>query len=744
MKRFIPLFLLVFCPFLAAEQILTVGIFAFRPKPVMAQKYDMLGAYLSQANPGYTFRIDYLDQHEMETALAAKRLDFLFTNPSHFVRLRHDNHLSGAMATLQTLENGLISDSLGGVILASKEGPIKELQDLRGKRIAIPGPKYLGGYQAQAYELQQAGIHLPNDATLIEAGAHDKAFETLLAGKADAAFVRSGMIEALIHEGRWQEDRLQVINRQNLPYFPFVSSTRLYPEWAFAALPSVPEDVVKRVNLALLTIKPDMPVARTAGIYGFTIPADYQAVDQLARALRLPPYERVDFQLSDVWTRYQWPITLLLIALFTIGLLFIRLANARSALARHRQHLESLVEERTTALSIAKESAEAANRAKSTFLANMSHELRTPLNAIIGMTAMALRRAEDRQQQEQLVKVEQASKHLLAVISDILDISKIEAERLSLEQTNFHLTEVYTNLRGLIELRASEKGLHLNFEMPAGLAEQALIGDPLRLAQVLLNLSSNAIKFTQQGGITLRVQPIDDHADRMQLCFAVIDTGIGISADVLGRLFKAFEQADNSMTRQYGGTGLGLAISQRLVRLMGGEISVESQPGKGSTFSFTITLPKGNSTPASTSTAEMHAAEQQLQRHHAGARILLVEDEPINREITLCLLEDTGLAVDIAEDGQQALNLARQKRYELILMDMQMPNMNGLEATQAIRDNSLNRNTPILAMTANVFDEDRKACLAAGMDDFLSKPVSPERLFSSLLHWLSKAAEKAA
>jgi signal transduction histidine kinase/ActR/RegA family two-component response regulator len=738
MKRFIPYLLLTLSPvLLAAEQTLTLGVFAFRPKAVMAEKYDALGSYLSQVTSGHTFRMEYLDQHEIEAALAAKRLDFLFTNPSHFVRLRHSNHLSGAMATLQTLENGAVTDALGGVILAAQNGPIKKLTDLKGKRIAIPGPKYLGGYQTQAYELLQVGIRLPDDAETIEAGSHDKAFEMLRTGKVDAAFVRSGMVEALAREGRWPADQLQVINPQEFPNFPFATSTRLYPEWAFAALPSVPEKVVKQVNLALLTITPNMPAARAAGIYGFTIPADYQSVDQLARTLRLPPYEKADFLWSDVWTRYQWAITLLLAALLIICVLFIRLSRTRAALARHHQHLESLVEERTNALSIAKEFAETANRAKSTFLANMSHELRTPLNAIMGMTAMALRRAEDPTQHQQLAKVDQASRHLLAVISDILDISKIEAERLTLEQTHFNLGGICANLRSLIEQRASEKGLRLSIDMPERLAEQVLIGDPLRLGQVLLNLSGNAIKFTQQGGITLRIHVLGEQAETMQLRFDVVDTGIGIPAKTQSRLFSAFEQADNSMTRQYGGTGLGLAISQRLIKLMGGEINVDSQPGQGSTFHFTISLGKGNSSQIVASTAGLLAAEHELRRDYLGARILLVEDEPINREITLCLLEDTGLAVDLAEDGQQAFDLARQTRYELILMDMQMPNMNGLEATQAIRHDSLNRNTPILAMTANAFDEDRKACLNAGMNDFLSKPLSPERLYGALLHCLA-------
>ena len=263
-----------------------------------------------------------------------------------------------------------------------------------------------------------------------------------------------------------------------------------------------------------------------------------------------------------------------------------------------------------------------------------------------------------------------------------------------------------------------------------------MTGDALRLGQVLLNLTGNAIKFTPQGGITVRVRTIHDQASTLLLRFEVIDSGIGIAPEACKRLFTAFEQADNSMTRKYGGTGLGLAISKRLVELMGGEIGVDSIPGQGSTFWFTVGLQKCQHAPSSMPLEVPAITEQYLKEFHAGARLLLVEDEPLNREITLSLLEDTGLVLDIAEDGQEALDLSQQQRYDLILMDMQMPRMNGIDATQAIRKQSLNRDTPILAMTANAFHEDRAICLAAGMDDFLSKPVAPEVLFETIHRWL--------
>ena len=411
--------------------------------------------------------------------------------------------------------------------------------------------------------------------------------------------------------------------------------------------------------------------------------------------------------------------------------------RVETELEQHRHHLESLVAERTAALSIAKEAAETANRAKSTFLANMSHELRTPMNAIMGMTAMALRRADDPKLRDQLTKVEQASQHLLMVINDILDISKIEAERLTLENTNFQLGPMMTHLNGLLENKVAEKKIKLLFDLAPTLTGQTFIGDPLRLGQILLNLAGNALKFTDHGSITVHVRALEATPNQALLRFAVIDTGIGVDAASQQRLFDAFEQADNSMTRKYGGSGLGLAISKRLVHLMGGDIGVHSEPGYGSTFWFTARLGKSGEMPPCLQSARGESAESRLKHQFFGCRILLVEDEPINQEVSRSLLEDAGLRVDLAENGAEAVMLAGKNRYQLILMDVQMPKLNGMDATRAIRKDSLNTMTPILAMTANAFEEDRQTCLQAGMNDHIGKPISPEVLYGVLLKWLS-------
>ena len=986
------------------------AILAARPKAETDARWQPLINYLNRANPERPLELLALTYPELESAIRDKRVDFVLTQPGHYIMLTQREGLLSPLASLIETEGGKPVSGLGGVVLTRHdEKNIQNLADLAGKRIATSSTGSLGSYQAQAYELMLRGIDLATEATIIETGQpQDKAIQQLLEGQVDAAFVRTGLIEAMAREHKLDIGRLRVINARD-DDFPLAHSTRLYPQWALAAMPWADQNFARKFAADILTLPHGGDVARATEIQGFAIPGDYRPVEELLRSLRQPPFETApSVTFNDIVKQYGLVIGVvglsiaggLIFFVFTLsrsnrrlkterartalamselsatearfraifenvdalsiqgyladgtvaywnhasqslygyspreaigkslleliipsamhegvrgavqwmfanktgipaGRLTLRhkdghpvevysshtvvdtadlgpmmfcldvdlreLASAEQALMesearqrmiletlgegvfgtdldgvcsfinpaglallgfseaellgrsshslfhhhhadgsiyplaecplrltardgktrrmddvfwrkngemfpvrltitptlrdgqisgtvvsfsdisevqrtaqeleKHRENLEAEVRQRTAQLEIARQAAEAASRSKSAFLANMSHEIRTPLNAVLGMVHLLRRDNPTPVQVDRLDKIDGASQHLLAVINDILDISKIEAGKLQLDETKVDIGNILKRVVSVLGERAREKDLVLHTESDA--FTRTMIGDPTRIMQCLINYTANAIKFTEQGSVTIRARRVSETEGDILLHFDVEDTGIGIARESIPRLFGIFEQADASTTRKFGGTGLGLAITRRLAQLMGGDVGVSSQSGGGSRFWFTARLKSGDEGVDALTSTHAGLPLQAVQETLAGRHLLIVEDEPINREIALELIKEFGTTADTAENGREALALLESGNYDLILMDMQMPEMDGLEATRRIRAEPKHTLLPIIAMTANAFAEDRERCIEAGMNDFIVKPVEPNDLKMLLLRYLA-------
>ena len=405
-----------------------------------------------------------------------------------------------------------------------------------------------------------------------------------------------------------------------------------------------------------------------------------------------------------------------------------------SAIAKPFQQIK----EQNASLAALKEIAEEASRAKGDFLANMSHEMRTPMNAIIGMTSIAKTSRDLERKDYCLQKIEDASTHLLGVINDILDMSKIEANKFDLSLAQFHFEKMLQKVVTVVNFRAEEKNLRFTVHIDRDIPPE-LVGDDQRIAQVIANLLSNAVKFTPpEGAIHLEAQFLGEEDDLCAIQISVADTGIGITEEQQSRLFTSFQQAESGTSRKFGGTGLGLAISKRIVEMMGGRIWVDSEPEKGSTFSFTIKVQR-----ASGERPRLLDEKVNWENNAGcfkGKRLLLAEDVEINQEIVIALLEPTQLEIDCAGNGAEALRLFSEapEKYDMIFMDVQMPEMDGYEATRRIRalGSSRAQEIPIVAMTANVFREDIEKCLAAGMNEHIGKPIDVKELLAALHKYL--------
>ena len=403
----------------------------------------------------------------------------------------------------------------------------------------------------------------------------------------------------------------------------------------------------------------------------------------------------------------------------------------------------------------AKEAAEGANRAKSEFLANMSHEIRTPMNAILGMTHLAQQARPEPAVREHLSRIGAAANRLLRIINDILDLSKIEAGKLAIEPVDVEVGALLNDVLSVAGVGARAKGVELRLEVEPGVP-RVVSADAVRIGQVLANLCANAVKFTDRGSVTLNVGLAGQQGDRVTLAFAIADTGIGMTPAQQAELFQPFTQVDTSSTRRRAGTGLGLSISMRLVEAMGGRISLASEPGRGSTFRFTVDCGRVatfDGAPVESLSQDRVARilagalghestlrpAAEADTDLAGARILVVEDDEVNQLVAAGVLEPTGAVVTIASNGREALELIRPGRFDAVLMDVQMPDMDGIETTRRLRLDPALRELPIIAMTASAMAGDRERLLQAGMNDYVAKPVRVAAVYSTLTRWLKRA-----
>ena len=708
----------------AEEQVHKIMLMAHKGKAKGLKKWTATADYLSARIPGHRFELVPLDWDGMRAYIQTGEADFVLSNPGMYVEFEAGYGIR-RLATLKNLRLGEAVPNFGSVIIKRADrDDLQVIEDLDGKHLMMSSHTAWGGWQVGWMEMLKQGFDPYKQlGQLSTSGSHDKTVMAVLAGDVDAGVCRTDTLERLAGNGEINIDDIALLTTRNPqnPLFPFLLSTDLYPEWPFAATRTVDLALLEEVSRVLLTMPPDSQAARDGKYAGWTVPDNYQPVHEVLRTLHIRPYEHYgEITFRDTLIKY-WPLVvagLLLLLIMVAWNLHFRRTNRR-------------LQETQAQLSVAKHQAEQSNRAKSEFLANMSHELRTPMNAILGYSEMLVEEAEDLGQEDfipDLKKINQAGTHLLALINDVLDLAKIESGKMEAFPENIDLDglidEVSATAHPLLEKNNNTLAIERGKEL--GCAYQ----DLTKVRQTLFNLLSNAAKFTHDGTITLQVDRVEQGGVDW-LTLAVSDTGIGIAADKIDHVFEEFSQADGSTTRDYGGTGLGLAISRRFCELLGGDLTLHSEVGEGSTFTIRIpailpgTNPQG---PVADTTVAMAETDLESLRK-AGSTILVIDDDPEAREIIERFLLKDGFSVVTAGSGEQGLRLAQECRPVAITLDVMMPGMDGWSVLRVLKADPALRDIPVIMLT---MIDDQTRGYSLGAVDYLTKPVDRELLHRTL------------
>ena len=727
----------------ASAEPIRIGVLAIRGAEQCLKSWSPTADYLTAHIPGETFVIVPLTHEQVAETVRRGEIDFLLTNSSIYVELEQRYGIN-RIATLKESRLGRTYSQYGGVIFRRRDrSGMDSLADLRGKSFMAVAEDSLGGWRMAWRELAEQGIDPYRDFRSLTFGdTHDKVVLAVRDGLVDAGTVRTNSLEELSAEGRINIDDFFVFQRPgegNRPT-PYLCSTREYPDWPIAKVADTPHELAEKVAIALMQMEASSPAAQAAGCAGWTIPLNYQPVQELLMALRLGPYKDLGkITLTDLVRNYgPWLLVALVFFCSHLAFTILILRLNRSIKASHFS-LSAEIEMHKKLdrdLEQAKQMAEAATLAKSRFLANMSHEIRTPMNGIIAATDLALAEKLSPEVEHYLQIVQNSSYALLGIINDILDFSKIEAGQLELKARLFRLDEMFDRVMDIFINQAAEKDIELLLDIDAA-TPRVLRGDSLRLQQILTNLVGNSIKFTGPGGLILVGVTIDGDAAGLTgaevvLRFHVRDTGAGIAPQYLPLLFEPFTQGDSSSTRKYEGTGLGLSICKRFVTMMHGDIWVESVLGHGSTFTFTVHLEKGDDRSLSP-----YVFPPDLQ----GLRVLVVDDSRDSREIMEKMLTSLGFAVDQVASGEEALQRLAggdgQEAVGLMLIDWKMAGLDGIETSRQIRE-ELGLTMPIIMMTAFAREVHRSTAERVGINGFLTKPIFQSTLFDAIMDAFGK------